>query len=89
MFNLPDGAQTWQHLGIDSAWTVSDFLTARVVDAVRDGNWQRGGGKGTRPKPIPAPSEAKKALERQERVMDKAREFRDRQRQDREEPADG
>jgi hypothetical protein len=36
-------------------WTLSDHLLACAVDALRGGNWQRSGGKGTKPKPLPRP----------------------------------
>lgn len=39
----------------EQAWTVNDYLTAAAVDAIRAGNWQRAGGKGKRPKPLPRP----------------------------------
>lgn len=40
----------------DSAgWTVTDHLLAAVVDVGQVANWQRGGGKGQRPKPIKRP----------------------------------
>lgn len=42
-------------------WSTSDYLLAMVADAVNAGNWQRGGGKGTKPKPIPRPEDVKHA----------------------------
>ena len=41
--------------GTDALWTLTDYLLATVADALHMGNWQRGGGKGNRPKPIPRP----------------------------------
>lgn len=38
-----------------AAWSTTDHLLAHVVDAARGANWQRGGGKGPRPKPVPRP----------------------------------
>ncbi|WP_068922203.1 hypothetical protein [Planobispora rosea] len=42
-------------LGPDAAWGLSEQLLAIAVDQLRAGNWQRGGGKGAKPKPIPRP----------------------------------
>lgn len=42
------------------AWDTTDHLLAAAVDALNAGNWQRGGGKGRRPKPIPRPGESKR-----------------------------
>ena len=36
-------------------WTRTDHLLALVVDVLQLANWQRGGGKGSKPKPIPRP----------------------------------
>lgn len=36
-------------------WGVTDHLLAAVVDALNAANWQRGGGKGPRPKPVKRP----------------------------------
>jgi hypothetical protein len=36
-------------------WKITDHLLAVVADALHNANWQRGGGKGTRPKPIQRP----------------------------------
>lgn len=38
-------------------WSITDQLLAAVANALHGANWQRGGGKGTRPKPIIPPSE--------------------------------
>jgi hypothetical protein len=37
------------------SWSLSDHLLAHIADANRGANWQRGGGKGSKPKPIPRP----------------------------------
>lgn len=37
------------------AWTADTHLLARIADLLASGNWQRGGGKGPRPKPIKMP----------------------------------
>lgn len=36
-------------------WGLSDFLLAGIFDMLAAANWQRGGGKGPRPKQIPRP----------------------------------
>ena len=36
-------------------WTPDTYLLANLVDLAAAGNWQRGGGKGRRPKPLPRP----------------------------------
>jgi hypothetical protein len=43
--------------GEKALWTTTDHLLAAAVDALASGNWQRGGGKGKRPKPLPRPGE--------------------------------
>lgn len=41
--------------GDQALWSTSDHLLAAAVDALSAGNWQRGGGKGKRPQPVPRP----------------------------------
>lgn len=41
--------------GEDAEWSIDTHLLASAVDALRAGNWQRGGGKGKRPKPVERP----------------------------------
>lgn len=54
--HLPHDSATRRELEADDAgWSLNEHLLALVVDAVRAGNWQRGGGKGAKPKPIPRP----------------------------------
>lgn len=36
-------------------WNITDHLLAVIADALHGANWQRGGGKGMQPKPIPRP----------------------------------
>jgi hypothetical protein len=43
------------------AWGLQEQLTANVADAVNGGNWQRSGGRGHKPKPIPRPGVGAKA----------------------------
>jgi hypothetical protein len=42
-------------VGEAAQWTIMDRLLARLIYAVEAGNWQRGGGKGHRPRPIRIP----------------------------------
>ena len=49
---LPEGGGN----GVDmSMWTLTDRLLAMVVEVLAAANWQRGGGKGTRPVVFPPP----------------------------------
>jgi hypothetical protein len=36
-------------------WGVSEHLLATTIDVLQGANWQRSGGKGLKPKPIPRP----------------------------------
>lgn len=45
-------------------WGLSEQLAAAQVDELRSANWQRGGGKGRRPRPIPRPGIEDKTTER-------------------------
>lgn len=42
------------------AWETTDHLLAGILDALRAGNWQRGHGKGSRPKPVKRPGDDKR-----------------------------
>jgi hypothetical protein len=53
---LPLSATLWHELhGSAVEWDVSDHLLATVVDLLAAGNWQRGGGKGRRPRRMKRP----------------------------------
>ena len=41
--------------GRDSAWSLDSQLLALIVDVLSVANYQRGGGKGSKPKPIQRP----------------------------------
>ena len=69
---LPFGAQVWERLDADSAWTRSDYLLAEVADAVSWANYQRGGGKGKKPKPVPRPADGRAQAEKDERTQAQA-----------------
>ncbi len=49
--------------GEQLAWDVDTHLLATIVDLLQGANWQRSGGKGTRPKPMDRPGQ-KRAGER-------------------------
>lgn len=38
---------------------MNEQLLALAIDTLRHGNWQRGGGKGAKPKPVPRPGAQK------------------------------
>ena len=44
-------------LGESAFWTVDTHLLAGVLDALNGANFQRGGGKGKKPSPVPRPGE--------------------------------
>lgn len=54
-YGRQDTALALERDGAAVLWTVTDHLIAVAVDALHNANWQRGGGKGLRPKPIPRP----------------------------------
>jgi hypothetical protein len=41
--------------GEGAEWGITDHLLANVVDVLAIANWQRGGGKGSRPPRVPRP----------------------------------
>ncbi len=38
-----------------AAWSTEALLLRQVLYAIQGGNWQRGGGKGKKPKPVDLP----------------------------------
>lgn len=50
--------------GAQAEWGVTEHLLASAVDALRGANWQRSGGKGKRPEPIPRPGDEDKRKKR-------------------------
>jgi hypothetical protein len=80
--HLPAGAVVWQLAGVDSAWTTTDHLLARAIDSLEVANWQRSedGSKGkNKPDPVARPTEIHEAQQRQDRILSRARAFRERQ----------
>src|SRR5690606_41495763 len=45
--------------GPQADWDANGHLLAAILATVQTANWQRGGGKGKRPKPIPRPGTQK------------------------------
>lgn len=66
-------------MGSDQAWSPEAHLLAAAVDVLRAANWQRGGGKGSRPKPLDRPSEQAEKQREYEAHVDRARRFLNRQ----------
>lgn len=57
---MPVTSQTAHALYGDTVtWTTSEHLLANVVDLTSTANWQRGGGKGKRPKRLHRPGKDK------------------------------
>jgi hypothetical protein len=52
---------------------VDTYLLARVAYLLAAGNWQRGGGKGPRPKPVKPPGAPRDGRRRRDRGADAAR----------------
>jgi hypothetical protein len=79
---LPAGAVTWQLAGVDSAWTTTDHLLARAIDALEVANWmasEDGSKNRNKPDPVMRPTELHEQAQRQDRILSKARAFRERQ----------
>lgn len=67
--NLPHESATLRAMhGHAADWSVTDYLLAGVIDVLQGGNWQRGGGKGRKPKPIERPKSALVLRERRRRM---------------------
>lgn len=53
---MPPGSELMAEIHGESArWGPAEHLLALAVDVLAGANWQRGGGKGAKPKPIPRP----------------------------------
>lgn len=83
--NLPQSSALSRAVnGTDAMWGLSEHLLATVADALHMGNWQRGGGKGKRPKPIMRPGNGGKKVTKfgggTTMTMAQAREWLDRRR---------
>ncbi len=56
MRNLPAASALGRELYGEAAdWTTDTHLAAHIVDLLASANWQPGGGKGRRPKPLQRP----------------------------------
>ena len=55
--NLPRESSTVREIlgGEYVSWSTTDWLLAGVLDVLQGANWQRGNGKGSRPKPVVRP----------------------------------
>lgn len=53
--HLPADAALWRSMDHPRQWGWAEHLTAAALYATQMGNWQRGGGKGRRPKPVKPP----------------------------------
>ncbi|MGZ4530727.1 MAG: hypothetical protein ACXVXP_00075 [Mycobacteriaceae bacterium] len=73
--NLPPGALVWMALGYDAGWSMEALLLAAAVDAINGGNWQRSGGKGPQPKPVPRPSDLMRQAQQADRMAERAAAF--------------
>lgn len=60
--------------GSEVLWKHNEELLAAIVDMIAIGNWQRGGGKGQKPKPVKRPYDEKKAKRTPEEVKAEAQE---------------
>lgn len=58
----PGSAFARELAGDDAGWGMTEMLLASILDGVAAGNWQRGGGKGPRPKPVPRPGVGPKTV---------------------------
>jgi hypothetical protein len=79
----------WRRLGVLVAgmygdterWGPTEHLLAAAVDTLRGANWQRSGGKGSRPKPTPRPGRkhgtrrygtGRHSIEHMQKILDRA-----------------
>jgi len=58
-------------------WTPEVGFQAAILHATQSGNWQRGGGRGQRPKPIQKPVDAPVTVRTHAELVGKKREFDD------------
>lgn len=58
---MPREARTVQELNPAALWGSTEHLLAGMFDVLQGANWQRGGGKGTRPRPIERPGSKQNA----------------------------
>jgi len=77
--NLPPGARIWAALGSDNAWTAETHMLANAVDTLVGANWQRSGGDGAKPTPVPRPGDEARAKVRKARMSSRAEQYKTRQ----------
>ncbi|MBO0596592.1 hypothetical protein I2485_06845 [Nesterenkonia sp. E16_7] len=59
--HVPRTSALGRALGGEQAdWGAAEYLLAGVLDALNSGNWQRGGGKGSKPKRVQRPGDKQK-----------------------------
>lgn len=58
ILNLPPESAFIRAIAPQAAWTPGEYLLAMAVDQLAAANYQRGGGRGTRPDPVPRPGGA-------------------------------
>lgn len=65
-------------LGDAADWSVDSYLLARIAHVLAGANWQRGGGKGPKPKPVKTPGSKgrERRKSRADRGADTARRLR-------------
>ena len=57
--HMPPDASLWREMDPNTIWTLTDVLLALLSNQTAMANWQRGGGKGAKPKLIRLPWESK------------------------------
>ena len=87
--DLVSGALSWRRLrvlteamyGDTARWGPTEHLLASAVDTLRSANWQRGQGKGKRPKPVTRPGRrpghrrigtGRYSIEHMQKILDRA-----------------
>ena len=78
---LPAGAAVWGAAGFDNGWSMETHMLASVADVLVGANWQRAGGKGPKPAPLPRPGDEARVKSKTAAVMSQAAKFKARQRE--------
>lgn len=77
---LPRESALWQATASDLSWPDGNYLLAVIANALHGANWQRAGGKGSQPKPVTLPADARKSSQAADRNAVMAERFLARQR---------